>query len=58
MQNKPQYAAEDARYFLRWIERIKDDVEKRSDDINELWEKDYILQDIEKARKELLGKIQ
>ncbi len=58
VQNKPQYAAEDARYFLRWIERIKDDVEKRSDDFNELWEKDYILQDIEKTRKELLGKIQ
>jgi len=57
VKNKPQSAPEDARYFLRWINRIRGHVEKRTDDFNTPWEKDVILDDIEKATKSLQEKL-
>ncbi|MFC7050112.1 CehA/McbA family metallohydrolase [Emcibacter nanhaiensis] len=57
VENKPQYAAEDARYFLDWIAKIEEHLATRGEDFNADWEKDAIMKDISAAKKALEEKI-
>ena len=53
----PQHAPEDARYFLGWLERVKENVSGRQSDINAAWELESILADISAAQARLQEKL-
>lgn len=57
VDGKPQHAPDDADYFIRWLDKIKQHVISRVDDFNAPWEMDFILTDIDEATTKLQEKV-
>jgi Tol biopolymer transport system component len=53
VDNQPVRSNEDADYFLKWIDRIQESAEKHPD-YNFDWEKNHVMEIIQKARQEFL----
>ena len=57
VENKPQFAPDDAGYLLAWIAKIEEHLATRGEDFNAGWEKDAIMKDINAAKKALEEKL-